>query len=335
MMGLILGAAYYLHSGGDSFIQMTILTNISCLAIIDHISHIPQAALTPAQDDGTEIVVVSDTVRQRRARTPSSGIELAERLSERFSNGDSSQGMPDVLPKTFRLAEASSLFTEDAMDPSKLINSQESRVEMEDNASSSHKFSIVEIKEGNLSSKMSVLRDNSTDANVGQIVDTINILERCDNFEPEYVETVHIVDASSDTDTGSTPILNRKSSNKMDEDDSMDELEVELEKELELFSNYIVDEDVDKVLLVEKQRISFDGKQNMEKDRDFLKDSEQIKLRPSLKELLMEERNSFYSPDKENDEALVFSEDEDIPRYSIEMATDSDSDVVKIIIRIY
>ena len=241
--------------------------------------------------------------------------------------------MPDVLPKTFRLAEASSLF-EDAMDPNNQMISQESRNENDDGSNNSHKFSIVEIKEGNLSSKMSVQRNDSSVAKVGQIVDTINILERCDNFEPEYVETVHIVDASSDTDTGSTPILNRKSSNKMDEDDSMDELEFELERELGLFSKYTVDE-VDKVLVVEKQRISFDGKQNMEKERDFLKDSEQMKLRPSLKELLMEERNSFYSADKDNDEALVFSEDEDIPRYSIEMATDSDSDVVTIFLNIW
>lgn len=48
-------------------------------------------------DTDTEIVVVSDTVRLRRARTP--------------SNSDRAMNLPDLLPNTFRLAEESSLFS--------------------------------------------------------------------------------------------------------------------------------------------------------------------------------------------------------------------------------
>jgi hypothetical protein len=237
----------------------------------------------PADDD-TEIVVVSDTVRQRRSRTP---------ISASISNDV--VVMPDLLPKASVSSDAS------------------------DETQSRGEFSMVEVKERETSAKMSIFESPK--------VDTINIYESCSRFVPEQVETVHIIDASSDTDTpASTPQLERKKKS-----GSMDELKTELKRELEEISNF---ENAVDDFAVKKQRISFDEHKNLNgKDRDVLRDSEveekaikKIKLRPSLKELWMEERNSFYDESKVNDEPLEFSDDEEIPRYSIEM--DSDSDVV-------
>jgi hypothetical protein len=204
--------------------------------------------------------------------------------------------MPDLLPKASVFSDAS------------------------DETQSRGEFSMVEVKERETSAKMSVFESPK--------VDTINIFESCSRFEPEQVETVHIIDASSDTDTAaSTPQLERKQKS-----GSMDELKTELKRELEEISNF---ETQTEDFTVKKQRILFDEHKNLKgKDRDVLLDSEveekaikKIKLRPSLKELWMEERNSFYDESKNNDEEpLEFSDDEEIPRYSIEM--DSDSDVV-------
>lgn len=58
------------------------------------------ASLDESDDSDTEIVVVSDTVRLRRSRTPSNN-----------AGGGNSMNLPDVLPNTFRLAEQSSLFS--------------------------------------------------------------------------------------------------------------------------------------------------------------------------------------------------------------------------------
>lgn len=178
---------------------------------------------------------------------------------------------------------------------------------------------MVEIKERETSIKMSILESPQ--------VDTINIFESCSRFEPEQVETVHIIDASSDTDTAaSTPQLERKPMKA----GSMDELKTELKRELEEISNF---ETQTEDFTVKKQRISFEEHKSLKgKDRDVLKDSEveeklikKMKLRPTLKELWMEERNSFYDDSKDNDEPLEFSDDEEIPRYSIEMDSDSDA----------
>lgn len=359
---------------------------------------IPNSNSNVSESD-TEIVILSDTVRQRRARTPSSSIEnnnSEKHLSERYSNEiiknteQSANIMPDLLPKTFRLAESSSLFSKISDDnersetftsnPGTTINSGIGNMEIPpfdrlDNNHKNHEFSVVEIREKNLMSVENVQYDSTdmtemlhypTYPKQGQIVDTINILESCHAFEPEYVETVNIFDASSDTDTaegGSTPNLNVndddgvKELNDEDDDgqtqDDNNELEFELEKELEMISKYeppvelrtspagATGSSSHNILRIEKQRISFEEKRrHSDKERDILKDTETaqvmpvnkhlIKIRPSLRDLLTEERDSFYSSDKENyDEPLIFSEDEDIPRYSIEMATDSDSDTVR------
>lgn len=235
-----------------------------------------------------ETVFLTDTVRQRRSRTPISASISSDVVV-----------MPDLLPHNPVFSDAS-------------VDETQSRGEC----------SMVEVKERETSLKMSIFESPK--------VDTINIFESCSRFEPEQVETVHIIDASSDTDTAaSTPQLERKP---MKAIGSMDELKTELKRELEEISNF---ESPKEDFCVKKQRISFEEHKSLGKDRDVLLDSEiaedkaikKMKLRPSLKELLMEERNSFYDDSKmESEEPLEFSDDEDIPRYSVEM--DSDSDVV-------
>lgn len=155
--------------------------------------------------------------------------------------------------------------------------------------------------------------EENGEAIVGKIVDTVSILESCSKLELQHVEMVNIVDVTSDSDTAtSTPIMPRKTSPHID---SIDELTTELRRELDTLSNALASD------------------KKYEKERDILHDSEEVsmmKLRPSLKDLLMEERGSFYNTDKENyeEEPLEFSDDEEIPRFSIEMEMDSDSDLV-------
>lgn len=218
--------------------------------------------------------------------------------------------MPDLLPKT----NGASNFSD--------ASASETR-------SREDKCSVVEVRERDLSTKITIRNIEFVDATV----DTINIFESCTRFEPEQAETVHIIDASSDTDTAtSTPVPSRKS---LKSGGSMDELKTELERELETVATFETEEELAEEFSVKKQRISFDGHKVLEEnERDLLRDSEiaeekaikMMKLRPSLKELWMAERNSFYDNDDTYDEPLEFSDDEEIPRYSIEM--DSDSDVV-------
>ncbi|XP_055715728.1 dystrophin, isoforms A/C/F/G/H isoform X3 [Phlebotomus papatasi] len=296
------------------------------------------------EDGETEIVVVSDTVRQRRARTPSSNVDSTElkeipQTGDINSNGDSqSSVMPDLLPKTFHLAETSSLFSHISQKGS------DSRLLSEENRGQGD-FSVVEIRETNTTPKMKVKNvhlsltepEDLPKPKVGQIV-----LESVDVFEPEFVETVNIVDASedtSDTDTCSTPQFGDRSRGNLS---CLDELERELENYNSSSDRDVEFRDIDReVIRIEKQRISFEERKDTfeEKERDILRDSENevkkpMKIRPNLRDILSQpERDSFYASDKENfDEPLVFSEDEDIPRFSKEMAppNDSDSDTGRI-----
>lgn len=162
--------------------------------------------------------------------------------------------------------------------------------------------SVVEVKERDLSQSplMSVALPR-----VAEIVDTV---ETVGNFVPEYVETVQVLDMSEDSD----------SSMRVDED------YVELRG------------DDTPVLKVEKQRISFEEKRKrIDKERDILRDSEEdldLKNTPKkpkrLRQLFLEEDQRLIT--NEPDETLVFSEDEDIPRFSLEnsLAFESDSDTV-------
>jgi hypothetical protein len=344
----------------------------------------------------TEIVVLSDTVRQRRTRTS----ENYDRSNEEATINSSEKTfqasvLPDLLPTTFRLAESSNLFFKVSKNTLKLeidrdiqekyrqknnVNPEFSIVEIREKNLSTKmsihnmdvikdetnigqpentvdsdvvkndpKISVVAIREGNLNPKMSILNlealENEiavTKMDVEQVVDTIT-MESCEAFEPEYVETVNIVvDVSSDTDTTCSI---EKLDNKFNSNDSIEtELENELQKVIDFETSLIGEENGSnndpKMLKIEKHHISFDEtKLRKGNERDILKDSEytmKMKLRPSLKELLTEERNSFYSSDKETyDELPAFSEDEDIPRFSIELATDSDSDTVVNFIAVF
>lgn len=263
-------------------------------------------------DDDMEIVILSDTVRHRRSRTPISAI----------SNDGKSESnvfvMPDLLPQTFKLDESCSLFS--------AVSSDETQSREVSTRDEDERCSMVEVKERDLSIKMSIKKIEFDDAKV----DTINIFESLQPLELEQAETVNIIDASSDTDTAtSTPQTKRRSLKSVASNPgSMDELKTELKRELDTISNF--DADDEPVEDFKKQRVSYEGNR---KERDVLRDSEiaeeravkQLKLRPTLKELWMEERNSFYELDDDHDEPLVFSDDEEIPRYSIEMDSDSDA----------
>ncbi|XP_037924847.1 dystrophin, isoforms A/C/F/G/H isoform X5 [Hermetia illucens] len=333
-----------------------------------------------SQDADTEIVVVSDTVRQRRARTPSANENTSERMgngvtdeqasSERAASPKAEASsptmdnnrnvLPDLLPTTFRLAESSSLFSD--ISKNKPIANSELPPRAERSSRGARRqqqqdFSVVAIREKNLGNeKMSVVQNvevdesENLDPKVGEIVDTINILESVDTFEPEYVETVHIIDASEDTsDTDSSLHLDESGGNKED-------TKIEFEKDIDTSDPHLADEveirpSDSGVLRVEKQRISFEEKRKrLENERDLLRDSEEEldqekmprskpkKARPSPRDAGIPLspsaiRDSFYSQDKENfDEPLVFSEDEDIPRFSLELAPglESDSDTSRI-----
>lgn len=314
-----------------------------------------------------EIVIVSDTVRQRRSRTPLSSTSttpissasstdgsqvppndttasLSSELILSESNGSPSNVMPDLLPKTFHLAESSSLFSQINSStgipllPTEPLSNDLYREQL---------FSVVEIRESNLTSPKKPIntykgndRSQTIDGingnqmihmpKVGEIINTINILESADYFEPECVETVHIIDATSetsDTDTGcSTPNLDERPTSKasIDDENMSDEYETGELPQIDF-------------LKIEKTRISFDEhKQQMIKDRDLLRDSENMdtkcgivekpqrkKFTPTLKEILSAtERDSFYNSDKEcnanDDEPLIFSDDEDGPKTSIQ-----------------
>lgn len=204
-----------------------------------------------ADDNDMEIVVVSDTVRHRRSRTPQS---LSQPTIPIPTNDHeigpvtaiTSNNMPDLLPKTFHLAESSSLFSQISDDSSRTTSEcMRSTSDTENNVNREQAVSMVEIRETNLSTpKIAINTYNdginrsqlttSTIGNdrdcmellhspkVGEIVNAINIFESADYFDPECVETVHIIDATSetsDTDTGcSTP--NIDVCDESDEDES-------------------------------------------------------------------------------------------------------------------
>lgn len=276
-------------------------------------------------------------MRQRRARTPSSNESSEKIIAETITTENRSNVLPDLLPTTFRLAESSSLFSQ--------ISDSEPIDEKLNEIKKSEDVSVVEIREGNLTPKMQVRIASQELENMAKIEDTntISIIETVETFEPEFVETVNIIYAS-DASSCSTPVLDDRDDFNEREDKSIrtsfDDLEEELEREdSENFAS--------ETIFVEKQKNSLDNEHLslLLKERDLLKDSENEKkidqhkrrrqIAPTLKEILSyPERDSFYGSDKENfDDPLVFSEDEDIPRFSLEMTpdVDSDSDTVFIV----
>lgn len=265
-----------------------------------------------------EIVVVSDTVRQRRSRTPSTSASIISNETAIKDVKVNPKVMPDLLPKTFHLAESSTLFsqvnnTEDILVP------KSSEVVITE-----PKFSIVEVRESNLVSPkraVSTFKTSATES-VGQVINTCSILESVSYLEPCCVETVNIIDATSepsDTDTAcSTPNLDDRPDSKiLSDDDESEEYETG-EPGLGCINP----------MKITTKQISFkENEEILQKDRNLPRDSEKIdftnrkplkpqrkKLTPTLKEILSatSDRDSFYAADKEVfDEPLTFSDDDD------------------------
>lgn len=270
-------------------------------------------------NDDMEIVIVSDTVRQRRSRTPSSSSTSLPNENHVKESKSSTYTMPDLLPKTFHLAESSALF-------SQVNNAQKFLPRRNSIDGCEQKVSVVEVREANLSTPKRVINtyrtsENHPNQNVGQAMNTCSILESVSYLEPSCVETVNIIDATSepsDTETrSSTPNLGDRPDNQLSSsDDDGGESDEYVTGEPAPHSN-------NKMQILTRQ-ISYDeNRKSLQKDRDLLKDSEQIdgelkpqrkRLTPTLREILSStsDRDSFYSADKEAfDEALIFSDDDD------------------------
>ncbi|KAM7360342.1 dystrophin isoform 3-T3 [Cochliomyia hominivorax] len=302
--------------------------------------------------DDTEIVVVSDTVRQRRARTPSSNSNSPTKEVVNNSN----------------LAPANTVKPQISKNPQKMeMESDVPPPKPSKRKSAETSAQMVEIKVKNINSdKMSVHMSGNLEPQQGEIVDTVNILESVEPFVPEYVETVQIVDLSEDSDSSmrldketGKEVKRSKSKRSLCESPKTVKEENDLDKDFEVELRPTLAQTSTPILRVEKQRISFDEKRKrVEKERDILRDSEEegeaqtsgIFKQPKAKrwrqlQMAMEEldnsmaereaRDSFYNPDKDLSfevEPLVFSDDEDIPRFSMEMTQplDSDSDTSRI-----
>ncbi|XP_065355048.1 dystrophin, isoforms A/C/F/G/H isoform X4 [Calliphora vicina] len=373
--------------------QQVIAIVVECLKIrfetsssLENLLQESSRANTKPEDEDTEIVIVSDTVRQRRARTPSSnsnsptkevndsanssataGPQKPQVGSEVFVGGQTSQQvLPDLLPpQTFRLAETSALFSQISKNPHEL-ETDIPPPKPSKRKSAEAPAQMVEIKVKNIhSDKMSVHMSGDLEPQQGEIVDTVNILESVEPFEPEYVETVQILDLSEDSDSSlrvdaqGKEVKRSKSKRSLCDSPKTVPEENAWDKDLEVELRPSIHQTSTPILRVEKQRISFDEKRKrVEKERDILRDSEEEGDTPpaaSFKppkakrwrqlQMAMEEldnsmaeheaRDSFYNPDKDLSfevEPLVFSDDEDIPRFSMEMTQplDSDSDTSRI-----
>lgn len=262
-----------------------------------------------------EIVVVSDTVRQRRSRTPLSSTPTGQQSAPIEPHERPMNVMPDLLPKTFHLVESNSLFSQINSPNGLTLGQTTPEIDRE------QLVSVVEIRESNLSMPTKAIATHSPPSemqisgNVGQVLNSCSILESVNYLEPSDVETVHIIDATSepsDTETrSSTPNLNERPYSRASDDGSSTS-----ENEYEICNSI-------PTIPISKSRISFDErKKKLQKDRDFLEDldevdnSNRIPTKPMRKkqvpkELLLE-RDSFYDADKEVfDEPLTFSDDDD------------------------
>lgn len=180
---------------------------------------------------------------------------------------------------------------------------------------------LVAVKEKNLSSKMTVQNIDIETENVEQIVE---ILESCHAFEPEQVQTVFVVDADSEPEM-STPKLDRKFQAGVDPDEDK-QFEIMLQSERDRIKEFMAKHKV----------YADDASKNGHSDTE---DSETMNendtsLRRDVIDAMCDDRNSFLdvSDGEEHyeEEPLVFSDDEEVPRYSVEMDLESDSDVVHI-----
>lgn len=102
--------------------------------------------------------------------------------------------LPDLLPDTFRLAETSSLFSH-VSDP--VFQVPKSSPQTSNDQSPNTHPHRVEVRESDLLTTKHVSM-MPTGQFMSANVNTISILESVDTFEPEFVEMVHIIDASED-----------------------------------------------------------------------------------------------------------------------------------------
>lgn len=340
-------------------------------------------------------MVVSDTVRQRRARTPQAGeggtpnTSLAEspqpaKTDAQPGSNSGEQVLPDLLPpQTFRLAESSTLFSQISLNPNKVMQeSPPPKPAKNKRKAPAAPAQVVEIKVKNIQNDKMSVQNIALEPQQGEIVDTVNILESVEPLLPEFVQTVQIVDLSEDSDSSLRVDVNDKEVRRSRSQHSLCESpgakpvegtdadpDADADADGEAMLRPAAGNTSTPLLRVEKQRISFDEKRKrIAHERDILRDSEEEEAapqsvaaptdgataneqRPKAKrwrqlQRKMEARtpdtepepespirNSFYSADKETGfdiEPLVFSDDEEIPRFSLEMTPtfDSDSDTV-------
>lgn len=317
-------------------------------------------------------------MRQRRARTPSSTQPQSPAApNPNESPPESNAGhtpsaavnvLPDLLPRTFHLAESSSLFSQ--INEGKEPN-HTSQLSQKAGEPAEPTFSVVAIRESNLTEPKKPTFTGSGDkasAAAGSLalltpkigeINTVSILEKVDFFEPEYVETVNIIDATSetsDTDTCTTPVLDETRSRISRED--IENMQIDEALQIpELVAavtaattpaTAIRSIDSPIILKVERKKMKLtplgDGGKCVaaqSNDRDILRDSEStdhrrkpVKLKkkqqlaPRLKDDLSPTgRDSFYNSDHENfEEPLVFSDDDDLQTSMPVVITDFDSD---------
>lgn len=236
-----------------------------------------------------EIVVVSDTVRQRRSRTPSTSATPAatpiDDAKELHSPDVGGHVLPDLLPKTFHLVEASALFSQIQENGDDLLDyAEETRP--------AHTFAVVEIRETNIAMpRWAVDKSGPTvSENAVEASNTCSILESVNYMEPSCVETVHIVDVTSepsDTETCPTPnpddrIVSAGSDNETDSENEYDTGEPHMP--------------------------SRRGRQP--KLRDFVNSTVSRPTALELTALELTARSSFDDADVD-DEPLIFSDDDD------------------------
>lgn len=321
-----------------------------------------------------EIVIVSDTVRQRRSRTPlpSTPMQSSTITTEGIASELPAQStahpkpkpkplrMPDLLPKTFHLAETSALFSQvdkaqnllaqspsltpsptPPPPPQRKSSLTSMRRLSEHDYENEQKVSVVEIRESNLTTPKRPIntyhtRESLQSHNVGQIMNTCSILESVDYIEPCSVETVHIVDVTSepsDSETqSSTPNRtgrNNQRESSSDDDDDDDESDA---NEYETGEPAIAvalpkSASMDKMRILRQQISCDESRKSLQKDRDLLKDSEieesaQPKLSPSektqhlkittaLNEILRSKSKDSDRGTDSFDEPLIFSDDDD------------------------
>lgn len=236
-------------------------------------------------------------MRQRRSRTPSASTTPTTpsnvasptppeiTVTQSVTSSHTSNVLPDLLPKTFHLAESSSLFSRISEGEDVFVSSNDHSHAKIDRSSAEQQreqaFSVVEIRESNLTSPKkaainrigSIRPDQLLIPKTGEVVNTVTVLEIADYFEPECVETVNILDVTSetsDTETSTTPIMDDRKSQLTTSQEGFDEM-----VELLVDDSPVLLRRTSDTLHVETIRASFDeNKRRLSQDRDLLHDSE-------------------------------------------------------------